>query len=44
MLYYMMEEVRNKINHIKGSVYEERMVLRKDFYEYLRRMIGIYVH
>jgi hypothetical protein len=44
VLYYMMEEVRNKINNIKGSIFEDRMTTRKDFYDYLRRMIGIYVH
>lgn len=43
LLYYMMEEIRSKISNIQGSIYEERINTRKDFYDYLRRMINIYI-
>ena len=37
-----MEEFRNKIGNLEGSIYEERIKQRHEYYEYLRRMMRDY--
>ena len=38
-----MLELKNKISNLKGSVYEERINQKPEYYEYLRRMINEYI-
>ena len=42
IMFYMMEEFRNKIGALKGSIYEERIKQRHEYYEFLRRMMRDY--
>ena len=39
-MYYMMIELKNKVSTLKGSVYEERINQKTEYYEYIRRMIA----
>ena len=39
IMYYLMEKLRNKIYSIPGSIYEERIFSKFEFYEKIRKMI-----
>jgi hypothetical protein len=39
----MMETVKSKISNLKGNIYEQRISERKEFYSFLREMLGQYI-
>ena len=43
-MYYIMQELRTKIAEVKGSVYEERMNQKPEYYDFIRRMMDEYIH
>jgi hypothetical protein len=40
-MYYVMDELRNKIMKFEGSVYEERMKEKPQLFEYIHNAIGV---
>ena len=40
IMYYIMQELRTKIAEVKGSVYEERMNQKPEYYDYIQKTIS----
>ncbi|CAG9319875.1 unnamed protein product [Blepharisma stoltei] len=39
IMYYLMDTLRNKILNFQGSIYEEKMNEKRDFYEFMHRIV-----
>jgi hypothetical protein len=40
-MYYVMDELRNKIMNFDGSVYEERVKQKPELFNYIHNSIGV---
>lgn len=40
IMYYVMDKLRNKIENFDGSVYEERVRAKPEYYDFLQKTIS----
>jgi hypothetical protein len=43
-MFYMMEVFRKTISNVKGSVYQERIEQKTDYYNFIREMMDSYIN